>query len=254
MKVELLSSTVGETAARQFCIAVLINDTVAVDAGTIGLLWPMHRQIAIQNVFLSHSHVDHLATLPLFLDNVYVPGSSCPAVYASEHTEKCLRQDVFNDRLWPDFIRLSAEESPFLQLLPLQSEVAVELPNLSVTPVSLHHVVPTLGFIVEEPHCAVAFISDTSPTQRIWEVLATTPNLKAVFLECSFPNSFRWLADKSGHLCPELFEQQLSHIASDVPVFAYHLKPGFHDDIARELKAIPRKNLEVGTPGQAYHF
>ena len=254
MKVELLPSTLGDPAARQFSIAVLVNDTIAIDAGTIGLLWPMHRQMAIQNVFLSHSHVDHLATLPLFLDNVYVPGSSCPSVYASVHTEKCLREDIFNDRLWPDFIRLSAEESPFLQLHSLTSEVAVELPNLRVTPVDLNHVVPTLGFVVEETQCAVAFISDTRPTRRIWELLTTIPHLKAVFLECSFPNSFRWLADKSGHLCPLLFQHQLTQIADEVPVFAYHLKPGFYEEIARELKNIPRRHLEIGTPGQAYHF
>lgn len=254
MKIELLPSTVGQDAARQFCIAALVNNTVAIDAGTIGMLWPFERQLEIQHVFLSHSHVDHIATLPLFLDNVYTPGPECPSVYACTATEACLRSDVFNDRLWPDFIRLSEEESPFLRLETLNSETTIELPNLSVTPVSLNHVVPTMGFIVQESDGVVAFVSDTNRTERIWALLSRIKNLKAVFLECSFPNSHRWLADKSGHLCPEMFEHCLESLPQTVSVIALHLKPCFFDEIAAELQTIDAENLEIGVPGRVYSF
>jgi cAMP phosphodiesterase len=119
MKIELVPSTVGEPVAKQFCIASLINDAIAIDAGTIGMLWPFERQQKIEHVFLSHSHIDHIASLPLFLDSIYRPGPTCPSVYACPATIKCLREDIFNDRLWPDFIRLSKEESPFLKLQTL---------------------------------------------------------------------------------------------------------------------------------------
>lgn len=254
MKVELLPSTVGETAAKQFCISALINDTIAIDAGTIGLLWPIERQMQIRHVFLSHGHIDHVASLPLFLDNIYLPSPGCPVVYACKDTEKCLRNDIFNDRLWPDFFRLSKEEFPFLDLQPLTSEVIVELPTLSVTPVQLDHVVPTMGFILQDAECSVALISDTRPTNRIWEVLATVKNLRAVFLECSFPNSHRWLAEKSGHLCPDFFEEELNKFPKEVSVIACHLKPVFFDEIAGELNALQRKHLQIGIPGMEYNF
>ncbi|MEZ6061582.1 MAG: 3',5'-cyclic-nucleotide phosphodiesterase [Planctomycetaceae bacterium] len=254
MKIELVQSTVGEPVTRQFCIAAVVNDSIAVDAGTIGLLWPMKRQLQIRHVFLSHSHIDHVASLPLFLDNVYEPGPDCPTVYSCPATQECLRRDVFNDRLWPDFIRLSEEESPFLKLRTLQAEVPVELPGLTVTPVPLDHIVPTMGFLLQEPDCSVAIVFDTSPTQRVWEVLAAAPNLRAVFLEASFPNSHRWLAHKSGHLCPEQFQQELRKLPPSVRVVACHLKPRFFDEIARELQALGRENLEVGVPGAEYVF
>lgn len=254
MKVELLPSAVGESDTKQFCIAAIVNDTVAIDAGTIGLLWPLKRQMQIQHVFLSHSHIDHVASLPLFLDNIYELGPRCPSVYACEATSKCLREDMFNDRLWPDFIRLSEEESPFLSLQTLKSEVPVKLPDLTVTPIPLHHIVPTMSFVVQDNDCAVAFVSDTTPTTRVWEVLAATPNLRAVFLECSFPNSHRWLADKAGHLCPSLFEKELSKLREDVRVIAVHLKPCFFEEIKSELIAIPRPNVEIGSPGFQYVF
>ena len=254
MKVELLPSTVGEPCKRQFCIAAIVNDTVAIDAGTLGLLWPFERQMQVRNIFLSHSHIDHVASLPLFLDNIYQPGPECPSIYACESTETSLRENIFNDRLWPDFFRLSEEESPFLTLHTLRPEVAVELPALTVTPVPLNHVVPTMGFILQEDDCAIAFVSDTRRTHRIWEVLAETKTLRAVFLESSFPNSHRWLADKSGHLCPELFEQEIQKLPESVKVIACHLKPSFFDEIAQELADIPRGNLEIGVPGHSYLF
>ncbi|MDA1231982.1 MAG: 3',5'-cyclic-nucleotide phosphodiesterase [Planctomycetota bacterium] len=254
MKVQFLPSTVGAPATTQFCIAAVVNDTIAIDAGTIGLVSPIERQRQIKHIFLSHSHLDHIASLPLFLDNIYRPGPDCPSVYACGATAKCLREDVFNDRLWPDFIRLSDEESPFLKLQILKPEVPVNLQDLTVIPVPLKHVVPTMGFILQDTDSAIAVVSDTSPSQRIWEVLASTKNLRAVILDCSFPNSHRWLADKSGHLCPELFAEEIRKLPDSVKVIAYHLKPCFFDEIAHELQSIPRANLEIGVPGREYIF
>jgi cAMP phosphodiesterase len=254
MKVEFLPSTVGTPATKQFCISAVVNDTIAIDAGSVGLLWPIEKQMQVRHVFLSHSHLDHVASLPLFLDNIYRLGPECPSVYACEATFKCLREDVFNDRLWPDFIRLSEQESPFLALKILRPEVPVILPGLTITPVPLRHIVPTMGFILQDANSSIAVVSDTSPTQRIWEVLAAIRNLRAVILDCSFPNSHRWLADKSGHLCPELFAEEIRRLPETVRVIAYHLKPCFYDEIALELKAIPRAGLEIGVTGQAYTF
>ena len=169
-----------------------------------------------------------------------------------KETIKCLREDIFNDRLWPDFIRLSEEESPFLELQTLRPEMPVELPGLTVTPVLLKHLVPTMGFILQDADSTVAVVSDTSTTQRIWEMLAATKNLRAVILDCSFPDSHRWLADKSGHLCPELFAEEIHHLPESVQVIAYHLKPCFFGEIEHELKAIRRANLEIGVTGREY--
>lgn len=254
MKVELLQSTVGRPAARQFCIGAVVNDSVAIDAGTLGLVWPLERQLLIRHILLSHSHIDHIATLPLFLDNVYRDGTDCPTVYADAATERCLREDVFNDRLWPDFIQLSDAETRFLNLQLLTPEVTVSVSDLQITPVPLNHIVPTLGFILQEETCVVAFVSDTGPTERIWEVLAETENLQAVFLEASFPNSHRRLAEKSGHLYPEMFASEIDHVADDVRIIACHLKPSHFDAIASELESLNRPNLEIGVPGHEYTF
>ncbi len=123
-----------------------------------------------------------------------------------------------------------------------------------MTPVALNHVIPTMGFVVQEEGCSVGFVSDTNRTERIWEILAAAPYLKAVFLECSFPNSHCWLADKSGHLCPELFDEYVRLLPASVSVIAMHLKPCFFDVIAKELRQLNLSNVEIGVPEQYYEF
>ncbi|MEY3172683.1 MAG: hypothetical protein RLZZ436_596 [Planctomycetota bacterium] len=255
MKVEMLPSTLGGPSAMQFSMSLLINDELAIDAGTLGFLWPLDRQRRVQHVFLSHSHADHLASLPMFLDNVYEPVDACPQIHAGRETQHCLQKHIFNDVLWPDFIRLSAEEKPFLSLCELISEVPVKLSRGStVTPVLLNHTIPTFGFIVEDSTATVAFVSDTGPTDRIWEVLRQRPGLAAVFLECSFPDRLEWLAEKSGHLCPRLFALELKKLPLHVPLLVYHLKPAFQQLISTELGALQRPGLQLAVSGHVYEF
>jgi len=253
VNVQIVPSSIGDKT-QHVLASYLVNDVVAVDAGALGLISPLEVQSRITHVFLSHSHLDHIASLPLFVDHVYKTRSSCVTIYASEATQHSLKTDIFNDRVWPDMVRLSEETTPFLKLEPLENEQAVEVGEVAVTPVSLEHTVPTFGFLVGERNAAVAIVSDTAPTQRIWDVVNQTPNLKAVFLEVSFPESMRWLAETSRHLTSLLFLEEVRKIHRDVRIIAVHLKPAYRADILRELDDVGIPNLEVGMPGETYAF
>lgn len=256
MKVHIVPSSVGESSRHQILATFIVNDSVAIDAGVLGLLSPLEAQRRVRHVFLSHSHLDHLATLPIFIDNVYWPGPECPSVWGSSQVLETLQRDFFNDRLWPDMIRLSDEESPFLRLESLSAEQPVEVEGLRITPIELKHVVPAFGFLVEElaTQVAVLFVSDTSPTERIWEVANQTPGLRGIFLEASFPNSMRWLADKAAHLTPELFRDELAKLKRPVPVHVIHVKLAFESQILDELRALQLSNLVVAEPGTTLEF
>jgi cAMP phosphodiesterase len=256
MKVHIVPSSVGDSSRHQILATYVINDSVAIDAGVLGLLSPLEAQRRVRHVFLSHSHLDHLATLPIFIDNVYLPGPDCPTVWSSPQVLETLQQDIFNDRLWPDMIRLSGEESPFLRLESLSAEQPVEVEGLRITPIELKHVVPAFGFLVEElaSKAAVLFVSDTGPTERIWEVANLTHGLKGIFLEASFPNSMRWLADKAAHLTPELFRDELAKLCRPVPVHVIHVKLAFEEKILDELRVLQLPNLRIAEPGTTLEF
>jgi ribonuclease BN (tRNA processing enzyme) len=254
MKIQLVGSSIGEGLPHQFLNSYLVNESIALDAGSIGLLTPLDAQRRITDVFLSHSHIDHIASLPAFIDNVYQPGPDCVRLYCSREVWDCLRRDLFNDRLWPDVVRLSASESPFVKYCELRAHEPITIGDVQITAVPLNHVVPTFGFLVEQAGKAAAIVSDTAPTNAIWHRLAETPGLRLVFLEASFPNQFQWLAEKSQHLTPHDFAREIAKLPRPVRWVAVHIKPDFHAQIVGELQELNLRGLEIGQSHAVYEI
>ncbi len=255
MKVNIVGSAVdSEFPGQQFSASYVINGRLAIDAGSIGFQSSIEAQRRIEHVFLSHGHMDHIASLPMFLDNVYLPGPDCVCVYGPEATLDSLRTDVFNDRLWPDLVRLSREESPFMKLFPMQAGDTVVVGDLRVTALALDHVVPTLGFVVSDGSGSVAFVSDTQPSDSIWQTLNGVPDLKALFLEAAFPDRMGWLAAKAKHLTPSLFAEECRKLRHAVPIIAVHIKPTFHNEILGELTSLAIPRLVIGSSDHDFDF
>ena len=259
VKIQLVGSSVGTAATRQNLTTYVINDCVAIDAGCLGLMVPVSAQRSIRHVLLSHTHIDHLATLPLFLDNVFQSGEDCPQIHASEDVWSCLTSDVFNERLWPDLSRVATAESSFYAPREIRSESTFEIAGLQITPVSVDHVVPTLGFLIEDDCSAVVIASDTGPTERIWELASRMPfrnKLRAVFLECSFPDSHEWLARKTAHLCPRQFAAEIAKLkpGSSFLTVAVHLKAAMHDSVAAELHQLSLPEFCLGEESRVWDF
>ena len=254
MKIKVISSANGHGERHQFLLSYVCNETVAIDAGCIGFMTPLDEQSRIKHVFLSHSHIDHTASLPIFLDNVYVPGPDCPTVYAHPTTLESLRTDFFNERVWPDLLRLSRDESPFLHMVPLADLQETTVDGLTITPVELRHVVPTFAYTLSDDSGTVAIVSDTSPSEHVWAVLNALPRLKAVFLEVSFPESMKWVAEKAMHLTPTMFGDELARLLRQVPVLAVHVKPSFRAKVLHEVAELQLSNVEIVEPGREYQF
>jgi ribonuclease BN (tRNA processing enzyme) len=248
------SATAPGDPPQQFLTTYLINGTVAIDAGAVGLYRTPREQAAVRHLLLSHTHIDHLATLPIFLDNVYQRGPDCPTVYGTADVLNCLRRDLMNDRLWPDFIGLSEVRPPFLKLQTLEPGRPVEVESLRVTAVPVNHVVPTVGFLVEDDAAAVAFSSDTAPTDELWQRAGRLPTLKAVFLEATFPENRGWLADVARHLTPSLFAREVAKLPRQTVVIAVHIHPRFRAEVVQELLGLGLANLQIGEPGRTYEF
>lgn len=257
MKIRHVGSSLGPDECRQHLTTFVINDTLAIDAGSLGLIAPLAAQAAITDVLISHSHLDHLASLPMFLDNLAQLERAAPRIHASAEVCGSLRESLFNGQLWPDLFQLVDAGTPFLQQSILRAEMAVTLDGLTIVPVAVDHTVPTLGFLIEDADSAVVFSSDTGPTERLWQ-LALEPRfhqkLKAVFLECSFPDNHRRLADASGHLCPALFAAEIAKL--DPPesclIVAVHVKSAMFDQTRSELESLGLPNLYVSAADRTW--
>jgi ribonuclease BN (tRNA processing enzyme) len=256
MRVVLVPSSVTKTGLgpHQYLTSYVINDAVAIDAGSLGSFLSPTEQGRVKDVFITHSHIDHIAGLPVFIENVYEGKPDCVTVHATREVLDTLQKDIFNDRVWPDFVWLSSAKAPFLRLSELVPNQPVEVAGLRITPVPVNHVVPTCGFIVEDDATTLVFPSDTGPTSAIWEQANAAANLKAVFLEATFPNSMTWLADVAKHHTPATFGREVAKLTRPTKVVAVHIKPRYRDEVVRELEALKLPDFVIAEAGRTYEF
>ena len=240
MDLTVLSATSGPAARVQTASTYLVGEALAVDAGVLGFCGSVERQRGVTDVVLTHAHADHIAALPVFLENAYSLGPACPRVHGTAHTLRVLRESVFNGDVWPDFEEISTPGNAFLSLHELVPGEPASIAGHTVTPVPVHHAVPCVGLLVDDGASTLVFSGDTSATSALWEAAAAPgrPPVAAVVLECSFPDALAGLCEATGHLNPAAFAAEVAKLPGDHRVVATHLKAAFRDEVAAELRAL----------------
>lgn len=234
--------------------SLLINDSVCLDAGFISGALSLRAQANVRDILISHSHLDHTCSLPFLIDNNFSAPGFTLNIYAIPKVIASMKNHLFNNHTWPDFTCLPNDLTPVLKLIEIEPEQPVKINGLSVRAVPVSHVVPTTGFIVEDSQGALAFSSDTGPTERFWQVVNATQRVKAVITETSFPNELLDLAQVSGHLTPRLLGEELKKLEHDVPVYLYGFKPRHVRTIGAQVATLRRKRLKMLVQGSTYHF
>jgi ribonuclease BN (tRNA processing enzyme) len=256
VKLTFIPSSVTSTAQEPllYLTSCLCNDSVVIDAGSIGFWRTPIEQARIRHVLLTHTHMDHVASLPIFVENAYEGRSQGVTIHGSTPVLDSCQRDIFNDRIWPDFVALSRGDKPFVHLAPFEPGQTRELEGLRFTAIELNHVVPTVGYLISDAQASVAFVTDTGPTDEIWQHANARPDLKAVFLEITFPNAMSWLADVSKHLTAATFAQEVGKLTRPVRIIVTHIKPRYRQEVMAELRALNLPQVEVVCPGSTYEF
>jgi ribonuclease BN (tRNA processing enzyme) len=256
VKVTIVPSSVlpDQVGRDQFLITYLINDTVAIDAGCLGFFGSVEDQAKVRHVLISHTHMDHVASLPIFVENCFDGRQDCVTILASKVVLDGLQSDIFNGRIWPDFIGMSSPKTPFMKVETIESGRSIQIDGLTITPVEVDHLVPTLGFVVDDGNSTVVIASDTGPTEELWRISRSRPNLKAIFLEAAFPNKMQGLADLSKHLTSAGFGVEAAKVGPGVTMIAVHIKARYRDEILSELDALKLDHLVIGEFGHSYSF
>lgn len=253
MKIEVLGGYGGESLGyRMTCL--LINDCIALDAGSLSQALPIERQVGVKAILLSHSHMDHTSSIPFFVENVFGKSDDPLDIYTSPATVYAIRKYLLNNATWPDFTRLPNHLLPAVRFHELQDEVPFEIEGVRFTPIPVDHLVPTHGFLIEYEGKAVIWSSDTGPTRRLWEIANQTDNLQMVCVETSFDNSLQDIADVSYHLTPATLAKELEKLEKDVPILLHHLKPPCVDKIKEEVAALGRTDIDFLEQGKTYTF
>ena len=241
---QLVRGTTG--LVRQESCGFLIDGSVLLDAGTIGSRLTLAEQRRIRFVLLSHLHFDHIKSLPTLADNLAEEFDEPVIVAATESVVQGLKDHVFNNKVYPNFFELPNRKRPVLQAHVLEPGKPITLGHLEVIPIVVNHTVPTVGYVVKDRRAALLYSGDTYQTEEIWSLGRTIPELKAAFIESSFPNALADLGKLTKHLTPSLLAREWRKLRNDqLPLYAYHLKPPYKDQILRELRELSIPGLQV---------
>ncbi len=255
MQIRVLGCS-GSIAAGSRTTSYLLDADVLVDAGTgVGDL-SLDELVAIDHVFVSHSHLDHVLAIGLLADSVArrraAAGKAPIRVHALPETVAALRAHVFNGVIWPDFTRLPTAERPVLAFVPFAVGERVVLDaERSVEILPAEHTVPAVGFALLDPAGrAWAYSGDTGPNAALWRRLGEL-DLRGLIVETAFDDDERALAEISRHLCPALLETELVQLPGVVDVFITHIKPGMVDAVMAQVRArVARHRIWPLTTGQ----
>lgn len=253
MELRVVGCHGGETA-RHKTSAFLVDDRLAIDAGSLASGLDLSHQFRLSGCLVSHVHLDHIKDLAMLADNRCQAECEPLPVAASRATLRSLRKHVFNDHLCPDFTRIPSPESPTIRLVELRPGRILHLAGYQIIAVPVNHTIETFGFMVRGPDATLAYSGDTGPTDLLWDLLAREENLKALLMEVSFPNRKQKLATMSGHHTPRTLRKDLEKYPSpsDLPTLLYHIKPTFQSEVEQECARLKGVNLTVLAAGD--HF
>lgn len=215
--------------------SLLLDEDVLIDAGTgVGDL-ELDQLTRIDHIFLTHSHLDHVTSIPFLVDTVGAMRDKPLIVHALPQTIADLQAHLFNWKLWPDFTQIPSPGAPTMRFSPVAVGTSVRLANRTITPVPADHVVPAVGYAVNSGSATLVFTGDTCGGDTLWQAVNNIGNLRYLIIETAFSNAERELAVVAKHLCPSLLVEQLAMFKRHAEIYITHLKPGEGDTIMQEI-------------------
>lgn len=237
MKVRILGCSGGIGGRDLRTTSLLLDDDILIDCGTgVGDL-PLDVLARIDHLFLTHSHLDHIACLPLLIDAVCDMRSQPLVVHATEATIAVLRTHIFNWAVWPDFSEIPSVEKSFLRFAPLQVGTVLDIGGRRISALPADHTVPAVGYQLDSGAASLVFTGDTGPCPALWQTINAIANLRTLIVETAFSNREAARAAVSKHLCPETLAVELGRLARPAEIYITHLKPGQSDVTMREIES-----------------
>ena len=167
MNIQLLPSSFdasGRATSAQRLTCFLIDERVTVDAGSIGIALTEAQRRKVRDVIITHPHMDHIASLPIYVDDLFAEVEEPIRIHATQEVIDLLKRDVFNDNVYPRFDVLKNERGPVMRYVPFATGKEFRIAHLTVTAAPVNHIVPTVGLLISDGKTIVAFSSRDEST------------------------------------------------------------------------------------------
>ncbi|HET7831435.1 MAG TPA: 3',5'-cyclic-nucleotide phosphodiesterase [Gallionella sp.] len=235
MKLKVLGCS-GGIGGNLRTTSFLLDRDILIDAGTGAGELSLSELCAIDHVFVSHSHLDHITCIPFMVDSVGMMRDRPLTVYAIEETLNILKQHIFNWKIWPDFTEIPNAQHPYLRYQSIELGETIVLNGRKITAIPANHVVPAVGYQLDSGRASLVYSGDTTSSDAFWKVVNEIENLRYLLIETAFSNDETELAVISKHFCPDLIVKELKKFRRDAQVFITHLKPGEMEQTMLEIE------------------
>lgn len=230
----------GSIAEGGHTTSFLVDDDILIDAGTgLGTL-PLDALVAIDHVFLSHAHMDHVALLSMLVDTTLARREQPIIVHATQPTLDALSAHVFNWTISPDFRDIEAQGHPAVRFSVLEPGRPVRIGERVLTAIPVEHSVPTVAYRVDGGDGSLVVASDMGVSDAFWPAVNAIADLRYLLIETAFQNARLDLCRLSGHLCPALLDRELRRLERPAQVCIVHMKASAAATIRREIAALER--------------
>ena len=226
MRLRVLGCSGGIGGRHMRTTSFLVDGDVLLDAGTgVGDL-SLAELSMVDHIFITHSHLDHVTSIPFVVDTVGGMRARPISVYATRATIEIMRSHLFNWAIWPDFAEIPSPAAPFMRYEEIELGQTMAIGGRTITPLPANHTVPAVGYHLDSGVASLVFTGDTGPNDALWKLVNRMQNLKYLIIETAFSNKERQLADMSKHLCPQTLAEELAKLEGSPEVYITHLKPG----------------------------
>ncbi len=221
-------------------VSFLIDDVLAVDAGSLVSELTLPEQRKITAILLSHGHYDHIRAVPAFAFN---NADRVTKVIATPKTLEILSSHLIDGVIYPKFTsETSFLRKATLELVPVEPLNRQNIEGYEVMAVSMRHPLDAVGFEITSGDGKTLFYTgDTGPgLSSMWGNIS--PQL--IIADVTWPNSLANEAKDAGHLCPETLKEELTEfgrVNGYLPkVAAIHMSPQYESEIEREVREVAK--------------
>ncbi len=233
--------------------AFLLDGRLLLDAGTIGSVLSEEEQWNIRNIFITHSPLDHIRSIPALADNIIIKNlHHTVTIYCSDEVISALQDHMFNDTIWPDFTKIPSAEDPVIAYSSMVPYLEYLVDGYAIQAVPVNHTVPSVGFRVTSGGKTLVYTGDTGPTEEIWKYCS---GVDVLIVEVSFPDSMESLALLTYHLTSSMLLKELAKIGT-LPkrILITHPKPQYYDIIRKEVESLQIDGVELLHDGSIYEI
>jgi cAMP phosphodiesterase len=217
----------------------LINSTNVIDAGNI-LNTLEEKSIEIENIWLTHSHLDHIGDIAYILDNYFCMRKKTLTIIGLAQTIQAIQKHYLNDEIWPDFSKIKLQDSDQYavkyKILSFEEEYTIDSRS-TLRAFSTDHTVESCGYIYTKDENSILITADTYSLKSTKDEIQKDKRIKSIVVECSFPSNMENLAKESKHLTPKLLFEMLKPLEnSEISLFINHIKPRHLEKITQEIE------------------